>query len=127
MKLDVTVLDDDGEPAGDAFMYYAATHGTLQAEFGTVVEGRFDNYWTAPDVGATTYVTITATGELPGVEVVPGEIQIAVEPAEELPAPEVPAISHPYMLAGVAVMLVVNLVLAIAIVQGRRGAREVAT
>jgi outer membrane protein assembly factor BamB len=125
IKLDITVLDGDGQPAGDAFMTYEATHGTLQASFGTVVEGKFDNYWTAPDVGSTTYVTITATGELPGVEVVPAEVQITVEPAEELPAPEVPAISHPYLLAGVAVMVVVNLVLAVAIVQGRRGEREV--
>ncbi len=125
IELDVTVLDVDGNPGGDAFMYYSATHGTLQAEFGTVVEGRFDNYWTAPDVGTTTYVTITATGELPGVEVVPFEVQITVEPAEELPTPEVPALSHPYLLAGVATMVVVNLALVLMIVQGRRGAREV--
>jgi hypothetical protein len=127
IKLDVTVLDGEGNPAGDAFMQYSATHGTLQAEFGTVVEGSFDNYWTAPDVGSTTYVTITANGELPGVEVVPYEVQITVEPAEELPAPEVPAISHPYLLAGVAVMVLVNLVLAVMIVQGRRREREVAS
>ena len=125
IKLDVTVLDGAGLPGGDAFMQYTATHGTLQAEFGTVVEGHFDNYWTAPDVATTTYVTIIATGELPGIEVVPHEIQIAVEPAEEPPAPDVPTLSHPYLLAGVAGMLIINLVLAVRIVQGRRKAREV--
>jgi hypothetical protein len=125
IKLDVTVLDIDGTPGGDAFMQYSATHGTLQAEFGTVVEGRFDNYWTAPDVGTTTYVTISATGELPGVEVVPHEILITVEPAEELPAPEVPTLSHPYLTAGVIVMAAINLVLVLMVVSGRRRAREV--
>jgi outer membrane protein assembly factor BamB len=125
IKLDVTVLDADGNPGGDAFMYYSATHGTLQAEFGTVVEGRFDNYWTAPDVGATTYVTISATGELPGVEVVPHEVLLTVEPAEELPAPEVPTLSHPYLTAGVIAMAVVNLLLVLMVVSGRRRAREV--
>jgi outer membrane protein assembly factor BamB len=126
IKLDVTVLDVDGQPGGDAFMHYSATHGTLQAEFGTVVEGRFDNYWTAPDVGTTTYVTISAWGELPGVEVVPHEVQIIVEPAEELPAPEVPTLSHPYLMAAVVAMLVINLLLAVMIVNGRGKAREVA-
>jgi outer membrane protein assembly factor BamB len=125
IKLDVKVLDGNGQPGGDAFMQYSATHGTLQAEFGTVVEGSFDNYWTAPDVGTTTYVTITATGELPGKEVVPHEIQITVEPAEEPPAPEVPTLSHPYLLAAVIGMAIINLVLAVLIVQGRRKAREV--
>ena len=127
IKLDVTVFDIDGQPGGDAFMQYTATHGTLQAEFGTVVEGAFDNYWTAPDVATTTYVTITATGELPGIEVVPHEILITVEPAEEPPAPDVPTLSHPYLLAGVVSMLVVNLVLAVLIVQGRRRSLEVAS
>jgi outer membrane protein assembly factor BamB len=122
IKLDVTVLDSDGRPGGDAFMTYSATHGTLQAEYGTVVEGEFDNYWTAPDVGTTTYVTITATGELPGVEVVPTEVVITVEPAEELPEPDVPAISHPYLLLGVGAMVILNIVLAVTIVGGRRGA-----
>lgn len=125
IKLDVTVLNVDGEPAGDAFMHYSATHGTLQAEYGTVVEGQFANYWTAPDVGTTTYVTISAWGELPGVEVVPFEIQITVEPAEELPAPEVPTLSHPYLLTGVIALLVVNLLLTITIVRGRRKSKEV--
>jgi len=127
IKLDVTVLDGAGQPGGDAFMQYTATHGTLQAEFGTVVEGHFDNYWTAPDVATTTYVTISATGELPGIEVVPYEIQIKVEPAEEPPVPDVPTLSHPYLMAGVIGMLVVNLVLAVRIVQGRRKAQEVAS
>ena len=127
IKLDVTVLDGDGQPGGDAFMHYSATHGTLQAEFGTVVEGRFDNYWTAPEVGTTTYVTISAYGELPGMDVVPGEVQITVEPAEELPAPDVPAIAHPYLLAGVVAMAVVNMLLLAAVVSGRRRAREVVT
>jgi outer membrane protein assembly factor BamB len=125
IKLDVTVLDGAGLPGGDAFMQYSATHGTLQAEFGTVVEGAFDNYWTAPDVATTTYVTITATGELPGLEVVPFEVQIAVEPAEDPPAPDVPTISHPYLLAGVIGMLVLIGILAVLIVKGRRKAREV--
>ncbi|NIP37110.1 MAG: PQQ-binding-like beta-propeller repeat protein, partial [Thermoplasmata archaeon] len=124
IKLDVTVLNAEGQPGGDAFMHYSATHGTLQAEFGTVVEGRFDNYWTAPDVGTTTYVTISATGELPGVEVVPHEVQITVEPAEELPAPEVPTLSHPYLMAAVIGMVVLNLILAIMIVSGRSRTRE---
>jgi outer membrane protein assembly factor BamB len=127
IKLDVSVLDGDGQPGGDAFMQYSATHGTLQAEFGTVVQGSFDNYWTAPDVGTTTYVTIVATGELPGKEVVPHEIQITVEPAEEPPAPDVPTLSHPYLLAGVIGVAVINIILAIIIIQGRRRAREVAS
>ena len=127
IKLDVTVMNVDGEPGGDAFMHYSATHGTLQAEYGTVVEGAFTNFWTAPDVGTTTYVTISAWGELPGIEVVPHEVQITVEPAEELPVPEVPTLSHPYLLAGVIALVVVNLLLAVKIVQGRRRVREVAS
>jgi len=125
IKLGVTVLDGNGQPGGDAFMQYSATHGTLQAEYGTVVEGAFDNYWTAPDVATTTYVTITATGELPGIEVVPYEVQITVEPAEELPTPDVPAIAHPYLLMAVVGMLIVNLLLAFTVINGRRNMRRV--
>ena len=55
------------------------------------------------------------------------EIQIKVEPAEEPPTPDVPTLSHPYLMAGVIGMLVVNLVLAVRIVQGRRKAQEVAS
>jgi outer membrane protein assembly factor BamB len=125
IKLDITVLDANGQPAGDAFMAYATTHGELQATFGTVVEGQFANYWTAPDVATTTYVTISAEGELPGIEVVGTEIQITVEPAEEPPVPDVPTISHPYLLVGVIGMVLVNIILAVWIVQGRRRAKEV--
>ncbi len=126
ITLDISVLTIDGEPGGDAFMQYTATSGELFASFGTVVEGRFKNYWTAPDVASTTYVTITAEGELPGWDVVGDEIVITVEPAEEPPEPDLPRLAHPYLMAGVLAFVALDAVLAVLIMRGRKRQREVA-
>ncbi len=126
IDIDVTVLDGSGQPSGDAFMSYSATDGSLSATFGTVVQGEFRISWTAPDVSSTTTVVITATGELAGFEVVPDEVVITVEPAEEAPAPEVPKVAHPVLTAGILVLLIVDALLAVVIVRGRRRDRGVA-
>jgi outer membrane protein assembly factor BamB len=125
IDIDITVLDGTGQPGGDAFMGYSASDGTLSATFGTVVEGEFRISWSAPDVSSTTTVTITATGELAGFDVVPAEIVITVEPAAEAPAPEVPRISHPALMAGIIALIIVDILIAAVILRGRRRDREV--
>jgi len=125
ITLDISVLTIDGVPGGDAFMQYTATSGELFASFGTVVEGMFKNYWTAPDVATTTYVTIAVEGELPGWDVVGDEVIITVEPAEEPPEPDLPRLAHPYLMAGVLAFVALDAVLASIILRGRKRQREV--
>jgi outer membrane protein assembly factor BamB len=120
ITIDITVLDGAGDPGGDAFMGYTASDGTLSASFGTVVEGKFRISWTAPDVSSTTTVTIVATGELLGHDIVGDEIVITVAPAEEAPEPDVPAIAHPGLIIGVIAFVILDGLLALAILRGRR-------
>ena len=120
ITIDVTVLDGTGQPAGDAFMAYATSDGTLSATFGTVVNGEFRISWTAPEVSSTLTATITATGELPGWEVVETEIAITVEPAEELPPVDVPTVAQPVLTAGVVAFAVIDMLLAVVIVRGHK-------
>jgi len=125
ITIDVFVSDASGAPAGDAFMAYSATAGSLSATFGTVVEGRFRVSWTAPQVGTTTIVRITATGELPGFEVVGYELSITVTKAETPPAPDVPRVGRPTVMVAVAAFIALDVLLGVVIMRRRARMGEV--
>jgi outer membrane protein assembly factor BamB len=119
ITIDINVLDGYGQPGGDAFMHYEATHGTLSATFGTVVEGAFRISWTAPDVTSPTTAKITASGDLQDFVVVGDELVITVEPAEDVPEVEAPTVARPGLLAAVLVFLVIDVLLGIVILRRR--------
>ncbi len=125
ITIDVSVTDVSGAPGGDAFMAYSATAGTLSATFGTVVEGAFRVSWTAPQVGTTTIVTISATGELQGFEVMGAELQVTVTPAEEPPEPDVPIVMGPGLIVGLVAFAAIDAVLAVVILRRRTEMGEV--
>ncbi len=125
ITIDVFVSDASGAPAGDAFMGYSATAGSLSATFGTVVEGRFRISWTAPQVGTTTLVRITATGELQGFEVVGDELGITVTKADKPPVPDVPKVGRPAVMVAVVAFLTIDILLGVVIIRRRARRGEV--